>query len=259
MRTLTLLALCIAALACPGCGWLRRKKADGKPEPLKPSERGALGLPKPLEERFRQETLDDLDADTARTRKGLRLVARSLKDEYAPDEPIIINVQLQNRTGATKAPKDEPRDLSVYFEPFVRVGKTRGGKARSAEWLFKFHIRAEKGPRVVYRSPRFEVPAAERANYYHYVILPKQAYVGRRFTFPPARTRDWLAPGTYSILISYEVDDKFPLVIRNRHFTQEQVQILGTDLAYTRIWTGKVQSNRVTFTIRGKRRSWLPF
>lgn len=242
-----------------GIGELPEGAAEGSPSeepgarpPDRPevADRGALGLPKPLEERFQHETLEDLAADVSRTRNGLRLTASASKAEFTVDEAIVLDVRIQNRSGQAKRRGDGGRDIPVYFEPFAR---TQSG--RPAEWLFKFHVRDEDTERLVYRSPRFEVPESERAKYYHFVTLPESAYVGRRFVFPPGK----LKPGRYTFLISYEVSDEFPYVIINRRLSAKQVQLLGSDLAYTRVWTGKLYSNPVTVTVRRRKRSWLPF
>ena len=170
------------------------------------------------------------------------------------DEPVVLDVRVENRSGLSGDEKDKPRDVAVYFEPFA---KTR--KGRTAEWLFKFHVRSEADDRLVYRSPDFTVEEDARADYYHFVNLPQHAYVGRRFAFPPANVRRWLKPGQYTFVAAYQVSKDFPYVIINRHLTAKQVQLLGSKLAYARLWTGKLYSNPVTIRIRRKRRSWWPF
>jgi hypothetical protein len=236
-----------------GCGGLRlwpwgKRRAQGQ---ARPAPKGAMGLPKPVESRLREETLEDIEADLSRARGGLRLVVDMEKTEYRLDEPIVLDVRLENHTAEGQEKK--PRDLAVYFEPFAKT--PRGGRA---EWQFKFYVRSEKDERLHYESPRFTVPEAARADYYHFVTLPPLSFVGRKFVFPPARVRNWLGPGRYSFLVSYQVSDDYPYVILNRHFTAEQVELLGTKLAYKRVWTGKLYSNRISFRVRRKRR-WLFF
>lgn len=234
-----------------GCGLPRlwpwgKKRDDGQ----KPATKGAMGLPKKLEERFEKTTLDDVRSEISRARGGLRLVIKADRADYKLDEPIVLDLRLENVTG--RRPDQKAHDIPVYFEPFA---KTPRGNA--AEWLFKFYIRSDADERVVYESPRFKVSEQARAEYYHFVTLPQNAFVGRRFLFPPARVRDWLKPGRYTFLASYEVSDDYPYVIRNRHFTGAQVELLGTKLAYARVWTGRLYSNRVPFRIKATKRWWL--
>ena len=257
-RAASFALVALVVVGSSGCGlgrlWPWGKKRDGRPEPLTPEERGALGLPKPLEDRFKQETLEDVAAETSRTRKGLRLVIATDKATYTMDEPIVLDLRVENRSGLSGEAGDTPRDIPVYFEPLAKSAQGRIG-----EWHFKFHIRSEETGRAIYESRRFEVPEADRADYYHFMVLPQHAYVGRQFPLPRARARGWLRPGRYTIAVTYEVDDDFPYVILNRHFTAKQVELLGTKLAYTRVWTGRLYSNRVSFRIRRKRRWWWPF
>jgi len=235
-----------------GCGGLRlwpwgTRRAQGEVEP---APKGAMGLPKTVEDRFRKETLEDIEADLSRARGGLRLVVAMEQTKYRLDEPIVLDVRLENQTAAGQ--ENKPRDLAVYFEPFAKTPR-----GRKAEWQFKFYVRSEKDERLYYESPRFTVPEAARADYYHFVTLPPRSFVGRKFVFPPAKVRNWLEPGRYSFLVSYQVGDDYPYVILNRQFTAEQVELLGTKLAYQRVWTGKLYSNRISFRI--KRKGWWPF
>jgi len=229
----------------------RRQAPTDLPPPPQPAEKGAIGLPKPLEQRFKTETIDDLADEISRPRNGLQLTIRTNKTRYTTEEPIILDVRVENRSGMTNDERDKERDIPVYFEPFAKV---KGG--RSHEWLFKFHVRSEEDQRAVYRSQEFTVPESERGDYYHFVTLPPRAYVGRRFVFPPAKVRNWLKQGRYSIIASYEVSKDFPYVIINRQFSAEQVKILGSKLAYARVWTGRLYSNRAVIEIRPKRRRW---
>jgi hypothetical protein len=190
----------------------------------------------------------------ARARNGLRLVLRTNKTVYTVNEPIIIDVGVENVSGASREPNDKSRDIAVYFEPFAKTPR-----GRTAEWLFKFQIRAEGTERMIYRSPDFEVKEEDRADYYHFVTLPPRTYIGRRFILPPPRSRNWLPRGAYSILVSYEVGEEFPYVIINRHLSAQQVQLIGRKLAYARVWTGKLYSNSVSLRVRRARRWWWPF
>ena len=239
-----------------GCGLGRlwpwgKRSAEGPPEAPQPAEKGEMGIPKPLEERFKHETIEQLASEISRTRNGLRLVISLPKTEFTPEEPIPLDVRIGNASGESNDERDKPRDIPVYFEPFAKAAT---GKA--AEWLFKFHVRSGRDGRLVYNSPRFTVPEADREEYYHFVTLPQRAYVGRRFVFPPAKARNWLQQGRYSIIASYEVSKDFPYVIINRQFSAEQVKILGSKLAYTRVWTGRLYSNRAEIEVRPKRRRW---
>jgi hypothetical protein len=214
----------------------------------RPSEaKRILGVEDP---RFKEAKLDDLDAEAAQPRAGLRLVIRTDKTEYRTDEPIVVELRLENVTGATR--DDKGRDIPVYLEPFAKTPE--GGEA---EWLFKFDVRSEKDEKPAYRSPEFGVPEAERGNYYHFVTLPPQSFVGREFSFPPALRRNWLKPGRYRLRAAYLVSDDYPYVILNRHFTSAQVELLGSKLAYARVWTGRIDSNRITIRIKGSKRWWL--
>ena len=55
-------------------------------------------------------------------------------------------------------------------------------------------------------------------------------------------------------MVTYQVDDDYPYVIRSPELTADHVERLGTQAAYARVWTGKLCSNIVTFQVRGKRR-----
>lgn len=195
-----------------------------------------------------EKKLEDISARLARPRDGLQLLIRTDKATYRPDEPIVLDVQLINRSGRRRMRGDHRRDLSVYFEPFATTPE--GG---AAEWLFKFHIFEVYGGRPRYHSPRFKVPQEARADYYHHVTLPPAAFVGRRFILPPARERNWLEPGLHFIVVAYEVSDEFPYIVITPEMTAQQAHALGTDVAYTRVWTGKLYSNIVTFDIRRPR------
>jgi len=201
--------------------------------------------------RFQPLTPEEDQAITARPRGGLRLVIRSEKTEYAMDQPIVVDLRLENVTSPGEG--DKARDIPVYFEPFAETPK--GGRA---EWLFKFFLQREEDDKLVYRSPEFELPRGKRDDYYHFVTLPPQAFVGRRFFFPPARFRKWLEPGRYSLLASYAVGEPFSYILINRHLSGKHAELLGKKLAYKRVWTGRLYSNRVRFRIRGKRR-WRLF
>ena len=198
------------------------------------------------------DALAQLSERVAQPRMGLQLVIRTDKPSYAMDEPIVLDVSLLNRTGESRDRRDRPRDLSLYFEP---LAKTPEGDP--AEWLFKFRIfqpdlslaRGAQGA-TRYSSPAFDVPADQRGAYYHYADLPPASYLGRRFVLPPARVNRWLEPGPTLLVATYEVNEDYPYVILNHEFTARDVEALGTDLAYTRVWTGKLCSNIVTVQIR---------
>ncbi len=201
--------------------------------------------------RFQELDLQGLEADLARPRGGLKLSISTNRTEYYVGEPIIVELRLEN-VGSPE-PGKPPRDIPVYFEP---VAHFRGG--RQAEWLVNFFIRSESDGRAVYRSPRVTVPDQQRASYYHYVVLPPHSYVGRRFVFWPRRAPGLMRPGRYSLRAIYSVSDDFAYVIVNKDLTAEQVEILGERLAYVRVWTGRLYSNKVEFRIKRKRR-WLFF
>ena len=197
----------------------------------------------------RRRKLDDISDRIARPHEGLQLLARTGKETYALDEPIVLDVQLVNRTGRRgRRRSDRPRDLSVYFEPFAKTPK--GG---SAEWLFKFDVFEVYGNRARYHSPRFKVSAEARAEYYHCLTVPPGAFVGRRFEFPPASERNWLEPGSYFFLVSYEVTEDYPYVIIRPELTQAQAVALGKE-AYSRVWTGKLYADLVVFNVKRKKR-----
>ncbi|MBM4038793.1 MAG: hypothetical protein FJ290_09785 [Planctomycetes bacterium] len=229
------------ALVGAGCGlvrwplpWPRRRE----PAPAKK----ALGLD---HEDVKELSPEALDAEIARAKNGLRLTLRTDKTAYQINEPILVDVRLENVTSPQTL---NARDIPVYFEPIARVRE-----GRAMEWLFKFQIRTDDGQRLIYQSPDIKVPEADRAEYYHYVTLPPESFVGRRFIFLPSLARGLTNPGTYSLVAAYVVDDDFAEVIINRHLTAQQVQLLGTKLAYVKVWTGHVYSNRVTFHVKRKR------
>jgi len=205
-----------------------------------------------LARRPEEERLESLSAQLARPRDGLarprdglQLLVRTDKEAYKLDDPIVLDVQLINLTGRRRLRGDKPRDLSLYFEPFATTPE--GG---SAEWLFKFCVYDVYGGQARYQSPQFDVPPARRDAYYHHVTIPPRSFVGRRFIFPSARERGWLEPGLHFIVVSYEVTDEYPYVILTPEMTARQAKALGTDLAYTQVWTGRVYSNIATFRVQ---------
>jgi len=236
LATAPLLALALAGCTLPA--FLRGGK--------QPTVRDELGIA-PGDERFREVTPEALDADLARPRNGLRLVIRTDKQAYNIGEPIIVDIRLENVSGAQSP--TQARDIPVYFEPLAR---TRQGVV---EWLFKFQIRRDADQRIIYQSPNVKVPLTDRAQYYHHVTLPPHSFVGRRFVLWPSRARGLMQPGSYALVATYVVDDDSAYVIINRHLTAEQVQIIGQKLAYVRVWTGQLFSNRVVFRVKRKR--WL--
>jgi len=210
-----------------------------------PSARRQLGL-REEDDRFKELDEESLEAEVAKPRQGLRLSVRTDKPSYQIGEPIMVDVRLENVSTA-QSPQGA-RDIPVYFEP---VARAKEGAA--VEWLFKFQIRSDHDQRLIYRSPEVKVAEADRANYYHYVVLPPQAFVGRRFVFWPMRVRALTRPGTYSLVARYAVDEDSAFVILNRNFTSAQVELIGPKLAYVRVWTGEVFSNRATFRIERKK------
>jgi len=230
----------LAIFALAGCSWMQR--GGTRPTNVAPGTRGQL----------HESTIEEIEAEASRPRSGLRLAASLNKAVYRTDEPFVLDVRLVNVTGGS--PKEEPHDIPVYFEPFAKMSDGERG-----EWLFKFIIRSEKDEEVCYHSPEFDVKEADRANYYHYVILPKDSFIGRLFAFPPAKSPIWrgrLTPGRYNMLVSYTVSEDYPYVIINRNLTPEHAQALGDKLAYIHVWTGQIFSTRIAFTIQ-KRRGWL--
>ena len=232
-------AFLVAALVlgATGCLPLWRKSEE-------PDAKRALGIDDPSG-RLRTTTPKDLEADMARSRAGLSLRISTNKTEYKFGDSIILDVRLINVSGRGGA---APRDVFVYFELFATTPeRTR------APWLIKFYLRQEDTERLVYASRDFEVPAKEREKYYHYVTLPAGAFVGRKFIFSTRLMR--LERGKdYSLVVSYIVDDRFPYVIINRKLNSEQVDALGTKLAYVRVWTGQLISNRARFRVKRKKR-----
>lgn len=199
----------------------------------------------------RVDKLRDLSARLALPRGGLQLTIRTDKATYYPDEPIHLDVELTNVTGARRSlGDDKPRDITVYFEPVVK-----NAKGEPSEWLFKFYAYEVYTGRPRYRSPQATVPAARRAELYHHITLPPGGYVGRRFTF--ARAGQWLLPGDHIFIVTYEVTDDFGQVILSPELTLDQVKALGNDLAYTPVWTGRLYSNIAFFTVRRKPVWWL--
>jgi hypothetical protein len=193
-----------------------------------------------------KERLVERSARLRHRHDGLLLLARTDKASYTMDEPISLDIELANCSGQSRTRGDKPRDVSVYFEP---VAKTAGGER--AEWLLKFFAYEVVSGRLCYASPRFEVPAAQRGDLYHHVTLPPNAFVGRRFTFAPAS--QWLEPGDYFFLVSYQVGDESGLVILHPELTVAQAKALGNDLAYTRVWTGHIFSDAVVFHVGRKK------
>jgi hypothetical protein len=231
MRTIVSVAAVLAlAIGITGCWPWKGEDEDSV-------SRRTLGVDDP---RIREVKLEELEADMARPRDGLRLVASLDQTDYREDEPIVLDLRLENVTGVRG---EAARDVSVYYEPFFTTKE--GGRV---EWLFKFLVETEKDGKVAYRSPEFEVSGDERGDYYHFVTLPAQSYLGRSFVL----RRGSLKPGRYSLVAAYRVSEDYPYVIINPRLTRSQVDLLSRKLAYVRVWTGRIFSNRVRFRIRKK-------
>jgi len=235
---ITLLAAAFLALAAAGCGWLpwlgRAKE---------PTAKEVLGVD---DDRFKELDEEAIDIELARAKNGLRVTIRTDKPAYQLGEPIIVDIRLENVSAAGGG--QNARDIPVYFEPVVH---TRDGRA--VEWLFKFQIRTDRDMRLVYRSPDVKVPLDARDDYYHYVVLPPQSFVGRRFIFSPRQARGLTNPGRYSLMASYAVGDDSAQVIISNRLTDEQAKLLTDKIAYVRVWTGQIFSNRVTFDVKRKK------
>jgi hypothetical protein len=233
-RYLVVVFAVLAVLGTGGCSLL--------PKPKESASKKLLGF-EDSQGRLREESVEDMEKQQAEARNGLQLTLRTTKDVYGPHDSIILEAQLRNVTGGRADKK--PYDIPVYFEVFAVTPE-----GARAPWLLKPELRSEATGSVVYRVADFKVPEKDRANYYHYVVLPPGAYVGHTFTFPG----DWLRPGrTFSFVCAYEVPEDYPYVIVNRQLTPEQVEQLGLKLAYVRVWTGRLFSNRVYFRIERKR------
>lgn len=193
----------------------------------------------------REERLRNLSVRMSQPRNGLRLAVRTNKETYRPDEAIAVDVELQNVTGGRRGWGAKPHDVAVYFEPVVK-----NAKGETTEWLFNFHAYELYTGRSRYTSPRFKVPPAKREGLYHHVTLPPGGFVGRRFVFAPAK--QWLEPGDHFLLVSYEVTDDSARVILTPDLTADQIKALGTDLAYTSVWTGRLYSNIAFFRVRSR-------
>jgi hypothetical protein len=238
MRSVVLTVLAASVLIGPaGCVFKR--------EPKDSAAKRLLGFDD-ARGRLRETSLEDLEKEQARPRGGLSLTISTNKATYEPGERIFLEVKLTNVTGGRSGMK--ARDIPVYFEVFAK-----GPQGNQQFWLIKPLLRSDKTGRVHFRSPDFNVPADKRGDYYHFVTLPPGAFVGRSFGFPGRLLG--LTPGEeYSFTVAYAVDEEFPHVILNRHFTPQQVELLGIKLAYVRIWTGRLSSNRAYFRIKRKRR-----
>jgi len=193
-------------------------------------------------------TLAELSKRLCQPREGLQLMLLTDRPVYSTEDPIVLEVRLMNQTGG-QSRRAKARDIPVYFEPFAKTPR-----GTPAEWLFKFFVFELESRKPCYRSPAFKVPAEQRGDYHHYATLPPNAFMGRRFVFPPARDGEWLEPGSYFLVVTYQVDDDYPYIIRSPELTADHVERLGTQAAYARVWTGKLCSNIVTFQVRGKRR-----
>ena len=240
MRTSVRWLLAAALLAAaPGCLWPFRKRDPNDPA-------GSPRIQDP-DKRFAKPSINELEAEQAKPNNGLALRIRANKTDFEPGERIVVDLMLVNVTGGRSTEK--ARDIPVYFEVFAK-----DPKGNPAFWLVKFEIRCETTGRLHFVSGGdVQVPEDKRADYYHFLTLPPKAYVGRSFPFPGHLLA--LEPGhQYSIAAAYIVSEDYPFVIRNRDFTPEQVEMLGIDLAYARIWTGRLHSNRVRFRIKKRRR-----
>jgi len=188
--------------------------------------------------------LRQLERRIARPIGGLQLLISTDKTTYTPDEPIAVEVRLINRLRG--------RDITVYYEPFAETPE-----GREAEWVFKFYVLDQESLRPRYISPNFKVPLEARGRYYHHVVLPPGGFVGRRFVFPPPSQRNWLAPGKYVFLGTYQVDSDCRYVVLSPELTAAKVRLLGEEAAYRPVWTGRVSSNVWAFEVVRRRRRFL--
>lgn len=201
---------------------------------------------KEVREASRAEKLRELSTRLAQARNGLQLSIRTDKETYRPDEPIHLDVELTNVTGLRRSWGDnKARDVTVYFEPVAR-----NAKGELAEWLLKFYAYEVYSGRTCYKSTPANVPPARRSELYHHVTLPPGGFIGRRFSFAPAG--QWLTPGDHIFVVTYEVPQDFGQVILSPQLTIEHVAALGTELAYTQVWTGRLCSNIAFFRVRKK-------
>ena len=184
------------------------------------------------------------EGELARAKNGLALSVRTDKAHYEPHETIDLRATLRNVTGLR--PGDKGRDIPVHVDVLAQTPK-----GRLAEWLLTLEVRDDETKEVVYRSPELRVPDIDRRKYHHVITLPPRVFVGWTFKFPPMV----FTPGRrYAILASYVVGDAYPHIIRHRDFTVEHVKLLGVKLAYHRIWTGRLVSNRAVVRIRPRPR-----
>jgi len=191
------------------------------------------------------ERLRKLEPRIARPIAGLQLFIRTNKTTYTTTEPIVLEVQLINRARG--------RDLAIYYEPFAQTPE-----GNEAEWLFKFYLLAQENLRPRYISPNFKVPKEARGRYYHHVVLPPGGFVGRRFVFPPPSQDNWLAPGKYVFVATYQVEKDCRYVVLTPELTARQVEQLGIEAAYRPVWTGRVSSNIAPFEVVERKR-WSLF
>ena len=228
------LAVALVAGGPEGCGWGRKKKEESASKKL-------LGF-EDTGDRLRDTSLEDMEKQQARPRNGLQLTINTSKEVYKHDEPLVLDVKIRNVSGAR--PGEKARDIPVYFEVFAQAPD-----GRKAPWLLRPTLYSESNSRVVYRVQPFGVAPEKRGH--RFVLLPPGAFVGHTFRFPGS----WLRPGrSFSFTCVYEAPEDFPYVIRNPAFSTEQIEILGRDRAYVRVWTGRIYSGRATFRIQRKSR-----
>jgi len=265
MKWKTIRALALAALlGAGGCLW-PKPSAEESPQPgaeaggerdLPAADSKGRRLPPPdlKAHGFREmKDMEELERQRSKSVGGLRLVASLDREEYDLEQPVVVDVRVWNVTGGRAGEK--AKDIHTYFEPFAQMPK--GGRG---EWLFKFRIQRESDGKVIYVSPKFPVSKKDRAKYYHYVTLPEQSWIGRGFELPKPSRNNWLEPGeTYSLHVTYTVDDAYPLVIINRFLTAAQVQALGLKLAYVRVWTGTLHARPILFRVKSKKKRFLFF
>jgi len=164
--------------------------------------------------------------------KGLLLRVRPDREVYRSDEPIMMELTLENVSA---------KDIAVYIE--LETGVLVGLRVRGTG----------KGNRFNYVSPAIDLVRTPEnfAEVSHYVVLPPGYYVGR----PIILSANLLRPGKYSLTAVYQ--NKFASCLAKPGFTPEEIQLLQEGALMDGLWRGRVVSNAVDFEVvkaRGRRK-----
>ena len=158
--------------------------------------------------------------------RGLMLRVRPQKSLYAADEPIIMQLTIENIS---------KEDIPVYTE--METGILVGLQVHREDQL----VHATPKRNLERNSENFHLVS-------HYVTLQPGYYVGRPIILPAGI----LAPGNYTLTAAYE--NPFPSCLAKPDFTPEEMRLLQDGALKQGLWTGRLASNFVRFEVSKARR-----